>query len=119
MLELFFLLLGTGIGGGIVFVRERVIHVEKKRQDEQKYRELWSNSLDLMAAGGQLTDEQITSLKPLTAALNRPRGSTFDRRLVEIARAEKGLPPADNLRGMSSFDRRLVMDARIKHGTAT
>jgi hypothetical protein len=40
-----------------------------------------------------------------------------DRRDAEIARAEAGLPPLDDLSGMYSEDIRDVMKARVKHGT--
>ena len=38
--------------------------------------------------------------------------ATWDRAAIEIARAKKGLPPKDDLRGMASWDIKDVMKAR-------
>ena len=113
--------------GGVVFVPLALLishhkHGEKRRADETRYKNLYNSSLDLMASGGQLTDNQVASLRTSSVAgtttLKKGIGFSSDRRDTEIARAKKGLEPEDNLAGMFSSDVRKVKAARIKYGTA-
>jgi len=107
--------------GIALFIRVAWISRHRKHQDEQQYKLAWEAATEALVAGGQLTDEQVAKLRPKGGADSHlPRGVGFssDRRDVEIARAEKGLPPADNLEGMFSSDVSDVLQARIEHNTA-
>jgi len=123
MTEFLFFLLGGSICSVGVLLWERAVRAKKKRLDEQEYKSLWSEAVTLLGTNGQLTDEQISKItpkrnpKPVAERLPRGKGFSIDRREVEIARAQQGLPPADNLEGMFSDDVRAVMLARIKYGT--
>jgi hypothetical protein len=69
----------------------------------------------------------VSSLKRVTSTTNTittttsqsvlHRMATWDRRDLEVSRAQAGLPPADDLRGMASWDVRDVLNARAEHGT--
>ncbi len=120
-MEILTFILGGIIAGAVVLFRERVIHAEKKRRDEQEYKTLWTEAVTLLASNGQLTDEQvkkITPSRPKSSQLPAQGGFSSDRKAVEIARAKQGLPPADSLIGMFSSDVRAVKEARIKFGAA-
>lgn len=43
--------------------------------------------------------------------------ASWDRAELEIDRARRGLPPADDLRGMASWDVKDVLQARAENGT--
>ena len=122
MLEVFLLLFGAGSGSVITAVAIRARHGARMKADASKYESLWSEAVSLLHVNGQISDEQLKALMPPEAKdpyAHLPEGEGFssDRRKIEVARAEAGLPPADNLRGMFSDDVRKVQVAQIKHGT--
>lgn len=109
-------LLGCALTYSALKVRSR-----SHAANHQDYKKSWEEAVNLLHASGQLTDEQLAKLLPPKSArpeLRQMPGHSSDRRAVEIALAENGLPPRDNLEGMHSSDRRAVELARIKYGTA-
>jgi hypothetical protein len=99
------------------------------------YKERWLAAVALLGEIGRLTPEEVTRIsgdKPVPETLTervesaKPTIETktalrsmksWDRCALEITRAEKGLPPLDDLVGMKSWDKEAVIEARILHGT--
>lgn len=101
------------------------------------YRQRWEDAVALLAAQGTLTDEQVqkagrvpapeaqmqipvqssakASVQPSQALLHGL--ASWHRRDIEVTRAEKGLPPVDDLQGMASWHQRDVLEARARYGT--
>ena len=116
MYEILWLLVGSVATGIAMMAAQRSKHAAKMRADEQKYEKRWLEAIELLKSNGQLTEEQVKSIMP-PVELPQGVGTSSDRCAVEIARAEAGLPPADNLLGMTSSDATAVKKARIKHRT--
>lgn len=115
-----------------------VLAVRVRRARRVDYRERWLQAVTLLGDEGRLTDEQVASLRgsveaaPVaqeSAPVAQPAGPSAqtlrmlhgmysdDRRKAEVTRAQKGLPPLDDLKGMYSDDIRKVMQARTEYGT--
>lgn len=100
----------------------------KRYKHHIDYRQRWEDAVALLGMQGQLTDEQVSLIhaerptppETTTAETLRMLHSmaSWDRKAIEVTRAENGLPPVDDLLGMSSFDKRTVMTARAQAGLA-
>jgi hypothetical protein len=124
MIEFFCAVIGGAVTWAAMTIRARSVRVAAKQIDKQKYEQLWLEATELLRVNGQLTDKQLALITPRASEpaakkkrLPRGSGASWDRRRVEVTRAQNGLPPADNLKGMHSADARIVREARIKHGT--
>lgn len=117
MLGVLCFILGGAATVPVTYYVIRLQHGNKMLTDENRYKTAWSNALDQLVAGGQLSEKQRAAITPAISTTPADRGKSYDRRMVEITRAEAGLPPDDDLAGMESYDRRMVLQARIKNGT--
>jgi hypothetical protein len=130
--KLFELVVGLIVGGtagvaGTWFALKNTVEraLAAKNVD---YKDRWQEAVKLLGSEGNLTDEQVQRITGEEALHLEPGAAenlrrqfqdmySEDRRDAEIARAEAGLPPLDDLSGMYSEDIRDVMKARVKHGT--
>ncbi len=131
MLAFICILIGIVIGGGGMYLvlsdKPSVQSESTSLHDGNEYYKLWSEAVSLLGINGQLTQEQVARIMPVmpekqratpvsaSPQLSKMDGFSSDRRKIEIMRAKKGLPPADNLEGMFSSDVRKVHKARITY----
>jgi hypothetical protein len=128
----------AGLGAGLLLVTAGL----RRRPARVDYRERWLQAVSLLGEEGRLTDEQVTQITgtdeqvaqiagatatppaaPPARAIAAPasqavlrRMESWDRRDLEVTRAKRGLPPADDLAGMESWDQRDVLQARARYG---
>jgi hypothetical protein len=108
------------------------------------YKDRWLQAVSLLGDEGQLTADQVREIKGETATQVPPAPpapakpaqpaagqvtvsattlkllhgmATWDRAAAEVKRAQRGLPPLDDLKGMATWDVKKVLEARIEHGT--
>lgn len=86
----------------------------------KKYRDRWQGAMKLLE-GGEEPQEKIVLVKdttnpspPRLSQTQLYRMKSWDRRDMEIDRANNGLPPRDDLRGMKSWDIADVENARTR-----
>lgn len=91
------------------------------------YKARWLAAVALLGETGRLTPEEVASItgetslhvrveatKTSAATLATLHGMrSWDRAALEVARANKHLPPLDDLQGMKSWDIQSVLEARM------
>jgi hypothetical protein len=106
------------------------------------YKDRWLQAVSLLGDEGRLTADQVREIKgeappsPAPPVIARPAYpvagqvvvsaatlrmlhgmATWDRAAAEVKRAQRGLPPLDDLRGMATWDIKKVLEARAEYGT--
>jgi hypothetical protein len=88
------------------------------------YKARWQNAVSLLSQEESLRETPDVKPAKLTPGANFAPGvtqrtlnlmSSYDRAELEIKRAEKKLPPLDDLSDMSFYDKRKVIQARMKN----
>lgn len=135
MTEIVWLVLGGSFGsviGAFAAWRATLRYVRPKIENID-YKDRWETAVEVLMYEGRLTEDELQRITAPTApVLRAPEGSMLlteaievdqstlykmfssDRRAIEIARAQAGLPQQDDLKGMYSSDIRAVMLARAK-----
>jgi hypothetical protein len=121
-----------GVLAGMVLLWKAMPHRLKRHID---YKQRWEDAVHLLGTEGNLTAEQVRQITvpspPQAACATSPQAAlpslatkaalrsmaSWDRKDIEITRAQRGLPPVDDLTGMATWDKKDVLEARARAGT--